>query len=435
MEEKYDSLKIQNQLCFPLYACSKEIIKRYKPMLDKLDLTYTQYIVMMVMWEQKEINVKKLGECLFLDSGTLTPLLKKLENKGYISRKRSTDDERNLIISITDKGMKLRLKAKDVPMKMGKCINLSKDEAMQLYKTLYKILEVLKEEEKMYDVIIIGAGPAGVSAGLYAKRANKNVLILYYGTSNLEKATDIDNYYGFEKGISGKELYNNGIKQAENLKIDVRKEEVLNIEKINNDFIIKTTENEYNSKTVIIATGNKKLRPNIKGISEFEGKGISYCAICDGFFYRNKNVAVIGNGKFALNEANDLKQIANSITILTDGLEMQENTDFNVNNKKIKEIHGENKVTFVEFEDSSKLEIDGIFIALGEAGGSSFAKKMGVMTNGDNIKVNEKMETNIPGLYSCGNATGGLLQVCKAVYEGAEAGLSAINFINRKESD
>lgn len=144
MEEKYDSLKIQNQLCFPLYACSKEIIKRYKPMLDKLDLTYTQYIVMMVIWEQKEINVKKLGECLFLDSGTLTPLLKKLENKGYISRKRSTDDERNLIISITDKGMKLRLKAKDVPMEMGKCINLSKDEAMQLYKTLYKILEVLK---------------------------------------------------------------------------------------------------------------------------------------------------------------------------------------------------------------------------------------------------------------------------------------------------
>ena len=113
-------------------------------MLDKLDLTYTQYIVMMVMWEQKEINVKRLGECLFLDSGTLTPLLKKLENKGYISRKRSTYDERNLIISITDKGMKLRLKAKDVPMEMGKCINLSKDEAMQLYKTLYKILEVLK---------------------------------------------------------------------------------------------------------------------------------------------------------------------------------------------------------------------------------------------------------------------------------------------------
>ena len=285
----------------------------------------------------------------------------------------------------------------------------------------------------MYDVIIIGSGPAGISAGLYAKRANKKVLILYYGKSNLEKAEKVDNYYGFENGISGKELYYNGIKQAENLKIDVKKEEVLSIEKPNDNFIIKTTENEYNSKTVIIATGNKKLRPNIKGITEFEGKGISYCAICDGFFYRNKNVAVIGNGKFALNEANDLKQIANRIAILTDGLNMEEKTDFDVNNKKIKEIHGENKVKFIEFEDGSKLEIDGIFIALGEAGGSSFAKKMGVITDGDNIKINEKMETNIPGLYSCGNVTGGLLQVCKAVYEGAEAGLAAVNFIKKVE--
>ena len=198
---------------------------------------------------------------------------------------------------------------------------------------------------------------------------------------------------------------------------------------------VKTTEKIYNSKTIIIATGNKKLKPNITGITEFEGKGISYCAICDGFFYRNKNVAVIGNGKFALNEANDLKQIVRNITILTDGLNMEEKTDFDVNNKKIKEIHGESKVSFVAFEDGSKLDVDGIFIALGEAGGSSFAKKMGVITDEDNIKVNKKMETNIPGLYSCGNVTGGLLQVCKAVYEGAEAGISAVNFINRKESE
>ena len=287
----------------------------------------------------------------------------------------------------------------------------------------------------MYDVIIIGSGPAGISAGIYAKRANKKVLILYYGTSNLEKAERIDNYYGFVNGINGKELHYNGIKQAENLGIDIKKEEVLSIEKADNIFTVKTTEKIYNSKTIIIATGNKKLKPNITGITEFEGKGTSYCAICDGFFYRNKNVAVIGNGKFALNEANDLKQIVRNITILTDGLNMEEKTDFDVNNKKIKEIHGESKVSFVAFEDGSKLDVDGIFIALGEAGGSSFAKKMGVITDEDNIKVNKKMETNIPGLYSCGNVTGGLLQVCKAVYEGAEAGISAVNFINRKESE
>ena len=282
----------------------------------------------------------------------------------------------------------------------------------------------------MYDVIIIGAGPGGISAGLYAKRSNKNVLILYSGTSELEKAQKIENYYGFENGISGKELYNNGIKQAINIGLDVKKEEVLNIEKINDSFIIKTTDNEYNSRTVIIATGNKKIKPNIKGIEEFEGKGISYCAICDGFFYKSKNVAVIGNGKFALNEAEDLKQIANKITILTDGLKFDEKTEFEVVNKKIKEICGENKVKYIEFEDGTKLDIDGIFIALGEASGNNFARKIGVITIDDNIKVNENMETNITGLYACGNVTGELLQVCKSTYEGAKAGLAAVNYLN-----
>ena len=285
----------------------------------------------------------------------------------------------------------------------------------------------------MYDIIIIGAGPAGISAGIYAKRANKNVLILYYGESNLEKAEKIDNYYGFENGINGKDLYKIGIKQAQNLEIEVKKEEVLNIEKTDNEFIIKTTEKEYNSKTLIIATGNKKLKPNINGIEKFEGKGISYCAICDGFFYKNKNVAVIGNGKFALNEANDLKQIANKVTILTDGFEFKESSDFEINNKKIKEIHGDTKVSSIEFEDGSFVDVDGIFVALGEASGCDFARKVGVITIGDDIKINENMETNIKGLYACGNVAGGLLQINKATYEGAKAGLSAVNYLNNYE--
>ena len=146
MNNEYDCLKLENQLCFPLYACSKEIVRRYKPLLDKLDLTYTQYIVMMVMWEDKEINVKSLGERLFLDSGTLTPVLKKLEQKNYISRNRSSNDERNLIISVTSKGMKLRDKAKDVPPEIGKCVNLTPEEAMTMYKGLYKILDTLKND-------------------------------------------------------------------------------------------------------------------------------------------------------------------------------------------------------------------------------------------------------------------------------------------------
>ena len=136
-----DCLKLENQLCFPLYACSKEIIKRYKPLLSKLDLTYTQYITMMVLWDKKEINVKELGDKLYLDSGTLTPLLKKLEQKGYISRNRSNVDERNLIIKITDNGMNLINVAKNIPLEMSKCVNLNSDEAKELYRLLYKILK------------------------------------------------------------------------------------------------------------------------------------------------------------------------------------------------------------------------------------------------------------------------------------------------------
>lgn len=144
---RYDCLKLENQLCFPLYAASKEIVRKYKPLLDTLDLTYTQYITMMVLWEKKRTNVKELGECLFLDSGTLTPLLKKLEQKGYIGRKRSSRDERNLIVYITDKGEELREQAVKIPAEMVSCVNLEPDEAAELYRLLYKILGCGRESK------------------------------------------------------------------------------------------------------------------------------------------------------------------------------------------------------------------------------------------------------------------------------------------------
>lgn len=137
---KYDALKLENQICFPLYACSREIVKRYKPFLEEIDLTYTQYITMMVMWEKKCVNVKELGESLYLDSGTLTPLLKKLEAKGFLTRQRSERDERNLIVTITEEGEKMKEKAVDIPFKMAGCTNLTEEEGMMLYRILYKIL-------------------------------------------------------------------------------------------------------------------------------------------------------------------------------------------------------------------------------------------------------------------------------------------------------
>lgn len=144
---KYDCLKLENQLCFPLYACSKAVISHYKPMLDEFDLTYTQYITMMVMWERKKINVKDLGKCLYLDSGTMTPVIKKLEAKEYLKKYRSPDDERSVIIELTDKGKKLKERIVKVPESMGSCVNLSEQDAKDLYRILYTILGHFDEME------------------------------------------------------------------------------------------------------------------------------------------------------------------------------------------------------------------------------------------------------------------------------------------------
>lgn len=148
MDSKYDSLRLKNQLCFPMYLCSKEIIRKYTPILDELDLTYTQYIVMMYFWEKDYSNLKEISKTLLLDSGTLTPLLKKLEAKGYIKRERSTKDERNLKITITEEGKQLQDKALSIPTKIAKCIDLNEEEQKVLYKIMYKILTNIETEEK-----------------------------------------------------------------------------------------------------------------------------------------------------------------------------------------------------------------------------------------------------------------------------------------------
>ena len=144
MEDKYAPLRLRSQLCFPLYACSREMIKLYKPWLDEIGLTYTQYITMMVLWEHKAMTVKALGQELYLDSGTLTPLLKKLEEKGLVTRRRSDLDERNLIVTITEKGEAMRDQALHIPGEMTKCINLPKEDIRELYRMLHQLLEFVK---------------------------------------------------------------------------------------------------------------------------------------------------------------------------------------------------------------------------------------------------------------------------------------------------
>lgn len=258
----------------------------------------------------------------------------------------------------------------------------------------------------MYDVIIIGSGPAGISASLYIKRAALNVLVIGKDEGALKKANQIENYYGIQK-IGGEELAKQGVKQAKQMQIPVQNEEVLEI-KYDDIFEIVTKKNVYQAKVVILATGAKRLTPPIAGIKEFEGRGVSYCATCDAFFYRQKDVAVLGSSDYAIHEAMHLLPVVKSVTMLTNGKEISQFRDDRIrtNVKKILEFRGEDIIENVSFKDGSSLGISGVFVAEGIASSVDFARKLGVEVNGNNIKVNENMETNLKGLYACGDCTG-----------------------------
>lgn len=295
-------------------------------------------------------------------------------------------------------------------------------------------------------MIIVGAGPAGISAALYAVRANMEPLVINNGIGALEKAEKIENYYGLEHPLSGQELYDNGIAQAQTLGVRILDAQVLGIGGFDT-FIVKTTVGDFETQSLILATGSKRAAPKIPGVKEFEGKGVSYCAICDAFFYRGKEVAVLGNGDFAMHEAKELSNTASTVTIYTNGEDPQFTPEekIRVNTMKIQSLEGDETVSGIRLApDAQAQEIDsdagqqtndlchadGVFIAMGTAGSTEIARQMGAeLTQKGNIKVNEKMETTIPGLYAAGDCTGGLLQVAKAVYEGAQAGINAGKYV------
>ena len=283
----------------------------------------------------------------------------------------------------------------------------------------------------MRDAIVIGAGPAGISASLHIKRAGHDVLVLYKDNGALEKATKIENYYALP--ATGKQIAMQGIKQAQDLGIEIRKEEVVEIEyDYEQKFFNVKADKQYQSKTVVLATGNNRKTLNIEGIKELEGKGISYCAVCDAFFYKNKDVAIVGNGRYAINEINHLKNVVNSVVLLTQGENPPDTRgEIEVIPKKIAKIEGVNKVEDVIFEDNTKRKLDGIFIALGTANATDFGKKLGLNIQQNNIIVDNQMQTNMPGIFACGDCTGGLLQISKAVYEGTKAGLSVIDYLRK----
>jgi len=255
----------------------------------------------------------------------------------------------------------------------------------------------------------------------------------------LNKAEKIENYYGLAEPLSGAELYARGIEGAKKIGVKFVEDELLSL--MFNDtftgFRITGKMQELAADTVILATGASRNTLNVPGLKDFEGKGVSYCATCDAFFYRGKTVAVVGAGEYALHEAQALLPHAARVLLLTNGAELlpEVPAEVSVFTEKITAIVGGERVEKLIFAKGMEQKVDGVFMALGTAGSTAIAKKIGAQLTGNNIKIDAHGATNVPGLFAAGDCTGGLLQIAKAVYQGAEAGLSAVKYLRAKDKN
>lgn len=286
----------------------------------------------------------------------------------------------------------------------------------------------------MGKIVIVGSGPAGCSAALYAARAGMETTLISKGIGALQKAEQIQNYYGFEEGITGAELYRRGVAGAQAVGTQFVTAEVVGLDYAAT-LVVQTTAGDYPADAVILATGTGRIAPKIAGLAEHEGRGVSYCATCDAFFYRGKTAAVLGTGEYALHEVQALLPLAGKVILCTNGepLTAEFPAGVTVCTEKLEAIEGEETVTALRLVGGGLLPADGLFVALGVAGSAALARKLGAPVENGRIVVNEKMQTGIPGLFAAGDCTGGMLQVCKAVYEGALAATEAIKQIRGKK--
>lgn len=293
---------------------------------------------------------------------------------------------------------------------------------------------------KEYDAIVIGRGPAGMSASIYLKRGNLNVLAIGKDRGILEQVHEIENVYSLGK-TTGIEIQTQGEKHAKELGVEIIESEVLRIELIDDGYIVKTKEEDFKTSFIFLGIGFKRKKLNIENISTYEGKGVSYCAVCDGFFYKNKDVGVYGNSEYAIEEAGMLLNTANRIFMLTDGnkaiteiVEFQkENPDkVEIKEEKIQKMFGGDHLETIEFTNGSQVNTQGFFIAE-EANNKSFAMQLGLLMEGELIVVDDNGKTNVPGIYAGGDATKGIKQVAKAINDGMLSALNIIKEFNLKK--
>lgn len=285
------------------------------------------------------------------------------------------------------------------------------------------------------NVLIVGNGPAAISASLYTARAGISTIVVGKDDGALAKTDKIENYYGFENPISGSDLIASGIAQSTRVGATVFQDEVVSIQ-YNGKLVVVTKNEQFQADAVILATGSARSTPPIPGIVEFEGRGVSYCAVCDAFFYKGKDVCVLGSGDYALHEAMDLLPIVKSVTVITNGKKVTADfpKDVAIITNKVTSITGNDVVERVTFDDESTVDTSGVFVAIGVASSSDLAKKLGAQTNGSRIVVDQNMATNIPGLYAAGDCIGGMLQIAKAVSDGAKAGTEVIKYLRGRKT-
>ena len=284
----------------------------------------------------------------------------------------------------------------------------------------------------MSNIVIIGSGPAGVSAALYTARAGVQTTVLTKGPGALARAERIENYYGFERPVSGAELERRGIAGAKALGVEFVETEAVGLT-FTDRLTVETLAGPFAADAVLLATGASRAAPRIPGLEALSGHGVSYCATCDAFFYRGKQVAVLGSGEYALHEAQALLAVAGGVTLLTGGapLAAQFPPEVVVRTEPVEAILGEGRVQGVQLAGGAALAVDGVFVALGVAGSTARARKIGAAVEGNRILVDSTLMTTVPGLYAAGDCTGGLLQVAKAVYEGAQAGNEAAKALRK----
>lgn len=285
----------------------------------------------------------------------------------------------------------------------------------------------------MKKVIIIGQGPSGISAAIYLKRAGIDPLVIGKDHGALEGYDDlVENFYGQASPLEGKAIIQNGIAQAKGLGIEVIQDAVISLSSHEKGFLVKTATSMYESKTVLLATGKKRETLTRPGFNQYRGKGISMCAVCDGFFYRKKKIAVIGCGAYMLHELEHLKRMSKDVMIFTDGHPLDATVDVPVITDRIKKFKGEDKLTHIETKDHS-YEVDGAFIALGTPSSVEFASQLGVIVEKGNLVVDQSYQTNIEGLFAAGDIIGGKLQIAKAVYDGMMAADAIFDYLKKKK--